>query len=163
MFASETYGVTPDVILFAKGIANGMPLGGIIASRSLMDRWPEGSHGTTFGGNPVSCAAALATLSVIEDENLCDRARVAGQRFISELQAVASTKVKEVRGLGLMVGVECVNGEVAEAVQMECLDKGLIVLVCGAGENVLRLVPPLTVSDDEITQGLSILKAALVS
>ena len=81
MFAAETYGVTPDAILFAKGIANGMPLGGIIASRSLMDQWPEGSHGTTFGGNPVSCAAALATLSVIEDENLCDRAQVTGRAF----------------------------------------------------------------------------------
>ncbi len=76
-FAAEAYGVAPDVVLFAKGVASGLPLGGIIAGRALMDRWPTGAHGSTFGGNPVACAAALATLDVLEDEGLMDRARLA--------------------------------------------------------------------------------------
>src|SRR5207253_9570579 len=79
-FAAQTFGVAPDVVLFAKGIASGLPLGGILAPRRLMDGWPAGAHGSTFGGNPVACAAALATLDVIESDDLCGRARVLGER-----------------------------------------------------------------------------------
>ncbi len=86
-FAAETLGVFPDVLLFAKGVASGLPLGGIVAGAALMDRWPNGAHGSTFGGNPVSCAAALATIAVLEDEGLFDRARDLGQVAVARLQA----------------------------------------------------------------------------
>src|SRR3954454_8617660 len=97
-FAAETFGVTPDVILFAKGVASGLPLGGLVAGRALMARWPKGAHGSTFGGNPVACAAALATLDVLERGGCYERARVLGERAVSRLRPVA-----DVRGVGLMI------------------------------------------------------------
>jgi 4-aminobutyrate aminotransferase len=156
-FAAETFGVAPDVVLFAKGVASGLPLGGIIAGRALMERWPTGAHGSTFGGNPVACAAALATLDVLEEEDCYRRARVLGKRALTRLRRVTPA----VRGLGLMIGVELPDKETAARVREQCLACGLIVLVCGPEENVLRLMPPLTVSDDELDLGLSILEHAL--
>ncbi|HYH49693.1 MAG TPA: aminotransferase class III-fold pyridoxal phosphate-dependent enzyme [Acidimicrobiia bacterium] len=158
-FAAETFGVAPDVVLFAKGIASGLPLGGIIAPRHLMDRWPTGAHGSTFGGNPVSCAAALATLDILEEEGCYERARRLGRRALDRLGAVAG--VVDVRGVGLMIGVELADKAAAEAVQTHCLDGGLIVLLCGPGENVLRLIPPLTITDSDFEQGLRIIVAAI--
>lgn len=158
-FAAETFGVAPDVVLFAKGVASGLPLGGIIAGRALLDRWPTGAHGSTFGGNPVACAAALATLEVLEEEGCYERARVLGERALARLRALPGPV--EVRGVGLMIGVELSDREAAEAVRARCLADGLIVLACGPGENVLRLIPPLTITDDELDLGLSILTAAL--
>ncbi|MGH8975062.1 MAG: aspartate aminotransferase family protein, partial [Acidimicrobiia bacterium] len=160
-FAAETFGVAPDVVLFAKGVASGLPLGGIIAGRRLMERWPTGSHGSTFGGNPVACAAALATLDVLESEGCYDRARRLGVVAVERLSAVPGPV--EVRGVGLMIGVELADREDAEAVQARCLAAGLIVLICGPGENVLRLIPPLTVTDAEMEQALSILVDALAN
>ena len=160
-FAAETFGVAPDVLLFAKGIASGLPLGGIIAPRSIMDRWPTGAHGSTFGGNPVSCAAALATLDVLEEEGCYERARRLGRRALERLGAVPG--LVDVRGMGLMVGVELRDKAVAEAVQGRCLDDGLIVLLCGPGENVLRLIPPLTIADADFERGLDILVAAIAA
>jgi 4-aminobutyrate aminotransferase len=160
-FAAETFGVTPDVLLFAKGIASGLPLGGIIAPRDLMDRWPTGAHGSTFGGNPVSCAAALATLDVLEEEGCYARARHLGQLALDRLGGVAGPV--DVRGVGLMIGVELRDKAVAEAIQERCLADGLIVLLCGPGENVLRLIPPLTITGVEFEHGLDILVAALTA
>ena len=156
-FAAETLGVRPDVLLFAKGVASGLPLGGIIASRSLMERWPTGAHGSTFGGNPVACAAALATLDVLEDEGLYERARVLGERALERLRGLSSPSIAEVRGLGLMVGVELLDAATAGRVQAACLADGLIVLTCGPGENVLRLIPPLNISDADFDHALSVL------
>ncbi|HZQ28570.1 MAG TPA: aminotransferase class III-fold pyridoxal phosphate-dependent enzyme [Acidimicrobiales bacterium] len=163
MFASELFGVRPDILLCAKGIASGLPLGGIIASRALMERWPTGAHGSTFGGNPVSCAAALATLDVIEDEGLLDRATALGDRARQTLGALLPDcpALIDVRGVGLMIGVELADDSVAHRVQDHCLDAGLLVLTCGPGDNVLRLVPPLTVTDAELDEGLDILTAAI--
>jgi 4-aminobutyrate aminotransferase len=160
-FAAETYGVPPDVVLFAKGVASGLPLGGIIAPAALMARWPRGAHGSTFGGNPVACAAALATLDVLEDEGCYDRARRLGERAMAVLRDRHSPAVVDVRGLGLMIGVQMASKADADAVQQRCLDEGLIVLTCGPGEDVLRLIPPLTISDDELDLGLAILCRAL--
>jgi 4-aminobutyrate aminotransferase len=162
-FAAETFGVTPDGLLFAKGVASGLPLGGIVAERALLDRWPRGSHGTTFGGNPVSCAAALATIGVLADDGLYERARLVGERAMATLREAAADNgsIVDVRGIGLMIGVELADKATAAAVQQRCLDEGLVVLTCGPGENVLRLVPPLTISDDELEQGLEILTTAM--
>jgi len=162
-FAAETYGVCPDVVLFAKGIASGMPLGGIVAPRALMERWPTGTHGSTFGGNPVTCAAALATLDVLEREGLYDRARDVGERLLGRLQAEVRPLdvVRDVRGLGLMIGIELSDAATATAVCHRCLAAGVIVLACGPDENILRVVPPLTITDDELDHGLRVLVDAL--
>jgi len=164
-FAAEVYGVAPDILLFAKGIASGLPLGGIVAGRQLMDRWPTGSHGSTFGGNPVACAAALATLDVLDEERCYERAAEVGERALAALRPGVGDhpSVRDVRGLGLMIGVELADKRTTEAVQARCLDEGVIVLSCGPGENVLRLAPPLTISDDEIDLGLRVLCDAISS
>jgi 4-aminobutyrate aminotransferase len=164
-FAAETFGVAPDVLLFAKGVASGMPLGGIIAERRLFNQWPTGAHGSTFGGNPVACAAALATLDVMEDEALFDRAAVMGERLMAELRAATAGNpaVIEVRGVGLMIGVELVDADVANAVQQSCLAAGLIILTTGPKGNVIRLIPPLNLTDQEAAHGMGILCAALAS
>ena len=162
-FAAETYGVTPDVVLFAKSVASGLPLGGIMAPKALMDRWPKNAHGTTFGGNPVSCAAALATIDVLEDGPF-ERATELGTRARTRLAEVAAARdaVLDVRGLGLMIGVQLRDAGVAAEVQRRCLEEGLIVLCCGPGDDVLRLIPPLTIGDDELELGLDILAKVLL-
>ena len=160
-FAAETFGVAPDVVLFAKGVAAGLPLAGIMAGAELMDRWPTGSHGSTFGGNPVACAAAVATIEVLEGEGLYDRANALGDRARSALRALRSPDVVEVRGVGAMIGVELSDKATAERVQRRCLDRGVIVLTCGPDGNVLRLIPPLTMTDDELDHGLGVLAKAL--
>jgi 4-aminobutyrate aminotransferase len=162
-FAAETYGVRPDVLLFAKGIASGMPLGGIVASEALMAQWPTGAHGSTFGGNPVACAAALATLDVFDREDVYTRVRSLGAATVDRLRAEIGglPPVRDIRGVGLMIGIELADAATAQAVCARCLDEGVIVLSCGPGENVLRLAPPLTISDADLTMGLDILIAAL--
>jgi 4-aminobutyrate aminotransferase len=165
-FAAETFGVAPDVLLFAKGIASGLPLGGIVAPRRLMSRWPTGTHGSTFGGNPVACAAALATLDVVEEGDLCHRARVLGERAmrsLRDLQRRAPDVVVDVRGVGLMIGIELPDRATAAAVSRRCLESQLIVLTCGPEDNVLRLAPPLTIADDELDLGLDVLERAVRS
>ena len=164
-FAAETFGVFPDILLFAKGVASGLPLGGIVADAALMDRWPNGAHGSTFGGNPVCCAAALATIEVLETEGLFDRARNLGAVAITRLQAAAegNDAVREVRGVGLMIGVELADTATADAVQKRCLEAGLLVLTCGPHGEVLRLIPPLTITDAELDEGLAILTDALTA
>jgi 4-aminobutyrate aminotransferase len=162
-FAAATYGVTPDVLLFAKGIASGLPLGGIVASRSLLDRWPTGSHGSTFGGNPVSCAAALATLDVFDREGVYARVRSLGEATIARLRAEIGglPPVRDIRGVGLMIGVELADAATAAAVCACCLDEGVIVLSCGPGDNVLRLAPALTIPEPDLTAGLTTLVSAI--
>jgi 4-aminobutyrate aminotransferase len=151
------------VLLFAKGVASGLPLGGIVAERATFARWPAGTHGSTFGGNPVACAAALATLDVLESAELCTRAGELGRELLGRLREAGrdNPAVVEVRGVGLMIGVELVNGDVASRVQRECFRNGLLVLTCGTRDQVVRLVPPLTVSDDEVAHGLGTFLAAL--
>lgn len=158
-FAAETFGVTPDVILFAKGIASGLPLGGIIANRSIMDQWPEGSHGSTFGGNPVSCAAALATLDVVEP--LLPRVRERGTQIIGNLKDTWESL--NIRGVGYMIGIELSSAVTAKRVQALCLSRGLIILLCGPEDRVIRLIPPLTATDADFELGLDILEWALVA
>jgi 4-aminobutyrate aminotransferase len=165
LFAAETYGVAPDVVLFAKGIASGLPLGGIVAGRALMERWPTGTHGSTFGGNPVACAAALATLDVLADEGCYARATDLGPRVVDRLRGELGghPAVRDVRGIGLMVGLELVDKAATERVCARCLDAGVIVLACGPDENVVRLAPALTIADDEIETGLKVLCEAVTA
>jgi 4-aminobutyrate aminotransferase len=164
-FAAETYGVPPDVLLFAKGIASGLPLGGIVAERRLLGRWPTGTHGSTFGGNPVACAAAIATLDVLEGEDCYRRAVDLGTGALDRLRHEVGSHphVRDTRGIGLMIGVELADKPVTERVAARCLAEGVIVLACGPDENVLRIAPPLTIDDHELAQGLDVVCQAILS
>jgi 4-aminobutyrate aminotransferase len=168
MFAVEHWNVTPDILCLAKALASGMPLSAIIAAAAVMS-WPPGSHGSTFGGNPVSCAAALATLDVIEEEGLMQNATRVGNHLMLHLRELAeeSRLIGDVRGLGLMIGVELVKDKITKApaedetnrVMNECFKRGLIVLPCGP--NSIRFSPPLTMTEAEADIALGIFAEAL--
>ncbi len=161
MWAIEHEGVEPDILLTAKGIASGMPLGGMIARAELMERWSAGAHGSTYGGNPVACAAALATIALLE-EGLIANAAARGSEALAGLRAIAARHpglVREVRGRGLMIGVELATPELADAFQEACFRRGLLVLECG--RSTVRISPPLVVRADEIASGLAVAEAAL--
>ncbi len=168
MFASEHFGVVPDILCVAKSIASGFPLSAVVASSALMDQWKPGAHGSTFGGNPVACAAGIATLEVFEREGVLENAERRGGELLRRLRALQSrhAPIGEVRGLGLMIGAELVrpdgspDGVLATKIRQVCLDSGLVALSAGTHENVLRLLPPLTISQEELDEGWEILRAA---
>jgi 4-aminobutyrate aminotransferase len=160
MWAIEHWGVQPDMLLTAKGLASGMPLGALVARSQLMS-WEAGHHGSTFGGNPVSIAAALETIKLL-DEGLIENAAARGQQAMSSLGRLLDDQpemVRDVRGKGLMIGVQFASGEIAEAVQWQAFQRGLLVLE--AGEDVVRLSPPLVVTHDEVEIGVRILGEAV--
>lgn len=170
-FASEHWGVVPDVQIMAKGIASGFPLAAITARHDVMQRWPSGAHGSTFGGNPVSCAASLATIEVIEQEGLRENATMQGaviMERLKELQARVPA-ISDVRGLGLMIGIEfsdehgAPDGQLCERIRQRCIDDGLLLLSCGYKDQVLRLIPSLALTDEELDEGLGILSNAVVA
>jgi acetylornithine/LysW-gamma-L-lysine aminotransferase len=145
MFASQHYGLEPDLMCLAKGLAGGLPMGAVLIGPRVGDL-PKKSHGTTLGGNPLACAAALATIKVIESENLPDRAAELGERLLSGLTEMQSPQVREVRGLGLMVAVELKG---AAAPHLAALaDNGVLAL--SAGANVMRFLPPLVISPEDV-------------
>jgi 4-aminobutyrate aminotransferase len=159
----EHSAVRPDVLITAKGLASGFPLSAIAAPGELMSRaWP-GSQGGTYGGNAVACAAALATLDVIQDEGLVENAAEMGVRLLDGLRKVASAHpvIGDVRGLGLMVGSEFGTGDepdtaAAQRAQQEAAKRGLLLLTCGAHGNVVRMIPPLVVDATQIDEGIQI-------
>lgn len=165
MWAIEHWGVEPDVICCAKGLASGLPIGAIISKADVMN-WARGSHGTTFGGNPVACAAALATLDLVEG-GLMERAAAMGARLMEGLKALQKKhpSIGDIRGIGLMIGVEFVkpDGSPAADIRNEVLGrafgKGVILLGCGA--SVIRLAPPLVVDEPEIQMLLRVLDECL--
>jgi 4-aminobutyrate aminotransferase len=160
MLAAEHWGVEPDVVCRAKGIASGMPLGAFVARAEHMS-WAPGSHGSTFGGNPVACAAGLATLDLLE-EGLIDNAREVGQHLLEGLRAVGARHqglVTDVRGLGLMAVLELDTPEHAAEVVQQAFLRGLLVLT--AGSRAVRLCPALVLTPDEADVGLEILDEAL--
>jgi 4-aminobutyrate aminotransferase len=171
MWGFEHAGIVPDVVCAAKGIANGLPLGAFISRRELHERWGRGAHGSTFGGNPVSCAAGVAVLETIEQERLVANAAARGAQLRAGLQAIAArdARIGDVRGPGLMVGVELVldrasrapNGPLADAVIQRCADLGLLLLTCGPEHNIVRWLAPLDVSAAEVDEGLAIFARAL--
>ncbi len=173
MWSFEHSGIVPDVVISAKAIANGLPLSAIISSRELQERWGRGSHGTTYGGNPVACAAGLAVLDTIESEGLVANAASRGDQLTAGLRALMAEdeRIGDVRGPGLMVGVELVRdratGEpdpaLCEALIARAADEGLLVLSCGHDHNVVRFIPPIDVTAEEIDEGLAIFRRALRS
>ncbi|MBI5887161.1 MAG: aspartate aminotransferase family protein [Deltaproteobacteria bacterium] len=169
-FACEHSGIRPDIITMAKGIASGFPLSAVGAPHAIMRKWPPGAHGTTFGGNPVSSAAACATIDVIVKEGLLENAAKTGGYALRRLKAMQKKHpfISDVRGLGLMIGVEICEedgspgtGRMKEVLK-RCLKKGLIIIECGIDKNVARLMPPLTVNEAEMAKALDIFEEALV-
>jgi len=168
-FAAQRYNVTPDILAVAKGIASGFPLSALVSRRDLMSQWPVGAHGTTFGGNPVSCAAAIGTIETIRDEGLLPRCRELGERAMARFHALQEQHhfIRDVRGMGLMIGVELGDRDgtpasrICELFLGEALQRGLILINCGQARNIIRFIPPLTMSDAELDEALTIFAAAL--
>ncbi len=173
MWAFEHAGIVPDVVCVAKALANGLPIGAIVSRRELQERWGVGAHGTTFGGNPVSCAAGVAVMRTIAEQGLLANAEARGKELIGGLRELMARddRIGDVRGRGLMVGVELVkdratrepDGETCDALLQACAEKGLLVLNCGTHHNVVRFLPPIDVTDGEITRGLELFASALES
>jgi 4-aminobutyrate aminotransferase len=158
IFAAEHFGVVPDVIVLAKGLASGMPLGAMMAKRRLMT-WPSGSHGSTCGGNPVCIAAALTTIDLLESELLASSETVGAHlKQALETRLRGNSIVEEVRGIGLMIGVELRTAGQADAVAQGCYERGLLVLGCG--EKSIRISPPLTISEAQATTAAEIFSDA---
>ncbi|KAA9161405.1 aminotransferase class III-fold pyridoxal phosphate-dependent enzyme [Amycolatopsis acidicola] len=160
----DHFDVRPDVVTIAKGLASGFPLSGIAASKELMAKaWP-GSQGGTYGGNAVSCAAAIATLDVIEEEGLVANAAARGQQLLEGARLIGdkTPEIGDVRGLGLLVGSEFTTADgkpdnaTAQAAQQEAARRGLLMLTCGAYMNVVRMIPPLVVTAEQVDDALRI-------
>jgi 4-aminobutyrate aminotransferase len=168
-FSFEHFSVRPDIVIAAKGIASGMPLSGVFAPLSLMEKWPPGSHGGTYGGNAVATAAAVATIRAIRDENMLGNTNERGLQLMTGLRHLQEEfpQIGDVRGLGLMIGTEfhTENGKpdkaTAKSVAHAALDRGLILLTCGSWDNTIRWIPPLIVSENEIVKGLDIFSQSL--
>jgi 4-aminobutyrate aminotransferase len=166
-WAIEHWGVEPDIVTSAKGIASGLPLGACIARESVMT-WPKGVHGNTFGGNPISCAASLATIELLEEEYLANAAEV-GQYAIDALQEIQArhTSMGHVRGKGLMIGVEFVkdkskkeaNEEIRNMIEAMAYEHGLLLLGCG--KSTIRLAPPLCITKSEMDEALEIFEGVI--
>jgi 4-aminobutyrate aminotransferase len=169
-FAAQTFDVKPDIMAIAKGIAAGLPLSATVASKELMDQWPLGAHGTTFGGNPIACSAALASLEVIHEENLLENTQEVGSYAISRLLEMKEEFpiIRDVRGVGLMIGIELgdpqtgePSGQTVMNVLDHCLKNGVLFYLCGNSGEVIRMIPPLTVTKEQIDAGLDVLREAL--
>ncbi|HKV65208.1 MAG TPA: acetyl ornithine aminotransferase family protein [Rhodanobacteraceae bacterium] len=168
VFACEHWDVRPDIVTSAKGLGSGLPIGAVIAKRSIMSKWKPGAHGNTFGGNPIACATANATLDLVRG-GLVDHAAAAGAHFIERLHAMQRDYpcIGEVRGKGLFIGMELIENDgkktpasaLCEAVITRAFHNGLLLLSCGA--STVRFMPPLTVSVAEIDEAVSLLRASL--
>jgi 4-aminobutyrate aminotransferase len=163
MFAVEHWGVVPDIICMAKALGGGLPLGAMLARADLVDSWPPAAHGTTFGGNPLACRAGLATLEIIESENLFANAHKMGNYIQNRLRSAQSELpiIGDVRGKGLMVGAELVTAEGDPAIEIikeiikEIGDYGIVLTKCGA--SAIRFAPPLIIKEDQVEKGLSVI------
>jgi 4-aminobutyrate aminotransferase len=166
MFCAEHSGVKPDIMTLAKGLGSGMPIGAVVARASLMKQWKKGAHGNTFGGNPVSCAAANATVELVRDQYAANAARV-GAHFMKRLHEMKADYpcIGEIRGYGLMIGVEMIEKDGSPAREMvdrllhRGYQNGLLLLSCGI--STLRFMPPLSVTEAEVDEALVYLRQSL--
>jgi 4-aminobutyrate aminotransferase len=173
MWAFEHAGIVPDVVCVAKAIANGLPLSAIVSSRDLQERWGRSAHGSTYGGNPVACAAGLAVLETIHDEDLLANAVARGAELVTGLEKVAAEddRIGDIRGLGLMIGVAFTNDPATGApdaalpdqLMAACADAGLLILTCGRFHEVVRWIPPLDANAAEIAEAVEIFGETLAS
>jgi 4-aminobutyrate aminotransferase/(S)-3-amino-2-methylpropionate transaminase len=170
MFASEHEGIVPDLITTAKGIAGGLPLAAVTGRAEIMDASHAGGLGGTYGGNPIACAAAVATIEAFEQDGLIERAREVGAIVTGRLEAMQSAdpRIGDVRGRGAMVAAEFVDPATGEPdaaltgrVAKAAIAQGVIVLTCGTYGNVIRFLPPLAIPDELLAEGLDVVAAAL--
>lgn len=170
MFAVEHFGAVPDILVTAKGIADGFPLSAFTTRPEIAEAFKPGDHLSTFGGNPVSCAAALANIQYMESEDLCSHAAAIGEYAISGFREMLGRNpiVGDVRGLGLMIGIELVRDESrapapaeAEQIRESCLRRGLLIGVGGIDGNVLRFQPPLVITKSQVDHALDIIRSAV--
>ncbi len=170
-FAAEHYDAAPDIVAIAKGIASGFPLSAVGARKEIMEKWSPGAHGTTFGGNPVSCAAAVATIETIREENMLERGDKIAQHALKRLKALMDKYecIGDVRGKGFMMGVEFVKNrkskepapEILKELLERCLEKQLVLIGCGVYGNVLRFYPPLCVTREQIDRAIDTIDECL--
>jgi 4-aminobutyrate aminotransferase len=168
MFASQHFDVVPDIMTLAKGLGSGLPIGLVVAKASIMQKWKRGAHGNTFGGNPVCCAAALATLDLVQNGLMANAASI-GDYFMAKLRELQARHpvIGEVRGRGLMIGMELVTDRASKVAAKELCDQvverayynGLLLLACG--KSTLRFMPPLSVTRAEVDEALAILEQTL--
>jgi 4-aminobutyrate aminotransferase len=168
MFACEHFGVRPDIMTLAKGLGSGVPIGAVVAKRRIMQQWKRGAHGNTFGGNPIACAAANATMELVSREYMANAANV-GEYFMGKLRELAKQHpcIGEVRGRGLMIGMELIEPandgapakELADRVINRAYQNGLLLLTCGV--STVRFMPPLSTTGAEIDEALGLLKTSL--
>lgn len=170
LFAYEHFGVKPDILTSAKGIANGFPLSAVIGKKEIMEQWPAGAHGGTFGGNPVACAAANAVLDELTDGGMLDNAAKMGDYFkekLFTLQKKYPSVIGDVRGLGLMLAMEMVHpdktpdADITTAIRTKALEKGLLLLGCGTNHNIVRFIAPTIVTEKEIDIAINIIDECL--
>jgi len=153
--AAQKFGVTPDIITAAKALGGGMPLGAVISTRERMEHWRTGTHGSTFGGNPVSCASGLATLQVIRDENLVARSETIGQIMVEELAPLRShPRLREIRRFGAMVAAEFDDKSVAKAAIAAALERDVLLITCGFHDQVVRFIPALNIGEADLRKGM---------
>ncbi|RLQ93799.1 aspartate aminotransferase family protein [Falsibacillus albus] len=169
-FASQTFGVTPDIMAIAKGIASGLPLSATVASKELMQQWSIGTHSTTFGGNPIACAAACATIDVLKEERLPENAKAMGEYALEQLEILKEKHpiIKAVRGIGLMLGIEIADPvsqlpdhEGLMNILNKCLNKGVIFYLSGNKGEIIRMMPPLSIDKENLDQGIKWLDEAV--
>lgn len=169
-FALEHFGIIPDILITAKGMASGLPISGVVSRKEIMDRWKPGTHGGTYGGNALSCIAGEATIRVLKEEKLVENSARLGKMLLDRLNLLKEhhDSIGDVRGLGLMVGVEFVvaggrapDREKAKSIQQLCLDEDLILLTCGTDDNVIRWIPPLIIDENHLHMALGIFEQAL--
>jgi 4-aminobutyrate aminotransferase len=168
-FAIEHFGVTPDIMVMAKGLASGLPLSGIAARQAIMAKWHPGSHGGTYGGNALACAAAVATIRAIQEEHLVENAAKLGDLLKSELEGAQRRRrvIGDVRGLGMMIGVELIDADggpdaaLCKRVLAGCRERGLLLLNCGSYDNVVRFIPPLVADEQQVRQAARIFEETL--
>jgi 4-aminobutyrate aminotransferase len=168
MFAAEHWGVRPDIMTLAKGLGSGLPIGLVVAKKTLMEKWKRGAHGNTYGGNPICCAAALATLDLVEREFAANAATV-GEHFMQRLRELQKdfTCIGDVRGKGLMIGAELISDRTSrkpdaalcQRVLTRAYHNGLILLSCGV--STLRFIPPLAVTRAQVDEAVELLRVAL--
>ena len=168
-FACEHLGVVPDIMTIAKGIASGFPLSAVVSTKEIMSKWPPGAHGTTFGGNPVSCAAGIATIQTIHADNLLENGEKVGNYALRRLKGMQKLypMMGDVRGLGLMIGIEFVKRDrspdsvLLKKILNRCYKKGLILIECGIDKNIIRFMPPLMTTMGEMKTALEIFEKAV--
>jgi len=169
LFASDVFGVVPDILVMGKAIGAGFPLAIVASTKERMEKWESGAHGTTFGGNPVACAAALAQLEIISQEKFLESVRKKGEAFRNRLKALQQrfAEIGDVRGVGLMNGIELVkegkapDPDKATFIRKYFMDKKILVLSCGVFKNVIRFIPPLNVEESLLEQVVHTLEEAL--